>query len=52
MINALRVIFPVLMVIGALGSACIEVCTRGLTPTYIQWIGATILYVGLTLRNR
>lgn len=42
--NYLKIIFPGLMVVGALGS-------EGFSATGLQWLGACLLYTALTLRN-
>lgn len=49
--NALKIIFPIMMVVGALGSFIVEVATKGSWSTALQWIGATLLYTALTFRN-
>lgn len=47
----LSIIFPVLMVIGALGSLIINVIFKGDWATSLQWAGACLLYTALTFRN-
>lgn len=49
--NFLKIAFPALMVIGAFGSLVINLISKGPTSMDIQWLGATLLYIGLTLRN-
>lgn len=49
--HILRIVFPVMMVCGALGSFIVEVATKGSKATALQWIGAMLLYTALTLRN-
>ena len=36
----LKIIFPLLMVIGALGSLVVEITNKGDWATALQWIGA------------
>lgn len=47
----LNIIFPLLMVVGALGSFITNVATGGDKATSLQWIGAMLLYTALTFRN-
>lgn len=47
----LKIIFPLLMVIGAVGSLAVNVAERGEWATSLQWIGAALLYTALTFRN-
>lgn len=47
----LKIIFPILMVIGALGSLVVNVVDKGNWATSLQWIGAALLYTALTMRN-
>lgn len=47
----LRIIFPILMVIGAVGSLIVNVVDRGDPATSLQWVGAALLYTALTFRN-
>lgn len=49
--DLLRIIFPILMVIGAVGSLAVNVITNGDWATSLQWIGAGLLYTALTFRN-
>lgn len=49
--TALKIIFPVLMVIGALGSLVVNVIDKGNWATSLQWIGAALLYTALMVRN-
>ena len=49
--NVLSVIFPVLMVTGALGSLIVNIVDKGDWATSLQWIGACLLYTALTFRN-
>lgn len=48
----LKILFPALMVIGALGSLVVNIVSKGDSPTSLQWIGACLLYTALMLRNR
>ena len=50
-INALKIIFPLLMVIGAVGSLVVNIIDKGEWATSLQWIGAGLLYTALTIRN-
>ena len=47
----LKIIFPLLMVTGALGSLTVEIVNKGDWATALQWIGACLLYTALTFRN-
>lgn len=47
----LKIIFPLLMVIGALGSFTVEIVSKGDWAMALQWIGACLLYTALTFRN-
>jgi len=47
----LRIIFPIMMVIGALGSLVVNIIQKGDWPTSLQWLGAMLLYTALTFRN-
>ena len=47
----LRIIFPALMVVGALGSLIVNIIEKGDYAISIQWIGAALLYTALMLRN-
>lgn len=47
----LKIVFPLLMVIGAAGSLVVNIATHGDKPTSLQWIGACLLYTALMLRN-
>ena len=47
----LNVIFPLLMVIGAVGSLVVNIVERGGWATSLQWIGAALLYTALMFRN-
>ena len=49
--NYLKVIFPSLMVIGALGSMVVSLKSEGGSATGLQWLGACLLYTALTFRN-
>lgn len=49
--NILKIIFPILMVIGAVGSLIVNVLDNGDWATSLQWIGAGLLYTALTFRN-
>lgn len=47
----LKIIFPLLMVAGALGSLVVNIIEHGEWSTSLQWFGAAMLYTALTLRN-
>ena len=47
----LKILFPALMVLGAFGSFVVNLISKDGVPIGIQWIGATLLYIGLTMRN-
>lgn len=51
MINTLKIIFPLLMVLGALGSLIINIITKGDWAVSLQWLGAMLLYTALLFRN-
>ena len=47
----LKILFPMLMVVGAAGSFIVNVIEHGEWATSLQWIGAGLLYTALTVRN-
>ena len=47
----LKIVFPLLMVFGALGSLITEIVSKGSWATALQWIGACLLYTALMFRN-
>lgn len=49
--SLLKIVFPLLMVIGAAGSLIVNILDRGEWATSLQWVGAGLLYTALTLRN-
>lgn len=49
--NILRIVFPGLMVLGALGSMLINLIEHGSWAITLQWIGAALLYTALLVRN-
>lgn len=49
--NILKVLFPALMVIGALGSLVVNIFDHGHYAVSLQWIGAALLYTALMIRN-
>ena len=50
--NYIKIVFPLLMVIGALGSLIESVISsRRFDATSLQWLGAMLLYTALTIRN-
>lgn len=52
LISILKVVFPGMMVAGALGSLVVNAITNGGWPTSLQWLGASLLYTGLLFRNK
>lgn len=51
-VDILKVVFPALMVTGALGSLILNICTKGDWPVSLQWLGAALLYTALLFRNK
>lgn len=49
--EVLRIVFPLLMVSGALGSLVVNLVQKGDWATSLQWLGACLLYTALTMRN-
>jgi hypothetical protein len=49
--EVLRIVFPLLMVAGALGSLVVNLVQKGDWATSLQWLGACLLYTALTMRN-
>lgn len=47
----LNILFPLLMVAGALGSLIVNIAQKGDWATSLQWVGACLLYTALTFRN-
>ena len=47
----LKIIFPAMMVAGAIGSLVVNFVERGEWATSLQWIGAALLYTALLFRN-
>lgn len=47
----LKIIFPLLMVAGALGSLIVELAHKGDLAVSLQWLGACLLYTALMFRN-
>ena len=47
----LRILFPGLMVAGAVGSLIVNIAEHGQGPVSLQWIGAALLYTALLFRN-
>lgn len=52
LINTLKVVFPSMMVAGAVGSLIVNIISKGDWPTSLQWIGASLLYTALLFRNK
>lgn len=53
LIDILKIVFPALMVAGALGSFIVNVVTNTQDwPVSLQWIGAALLYTALLFRNK
>lgn len=51
MMEILKIVFPLLMVAGALGSLVVNIASKGDWATSLQWLGACLLYTALTVRN-
>lgn len=49
--TTLKILFPALMVTGALGSLIVNIITHGENAVSLQWIGACLLYTALLMRN-
>ena len=49
--DMLKIVSPLLMIIGALGSLVVNVFSAGDWATSLQWVGAGLLYTALTIRN-
>lgn len=49
--STLKIICPLLMVIGALGSLIVNIIDKGNWATSLQWVGAAILYTALMFRD-
>lgn len=47
----LKIVFPLLMVAGALGSFIVNIVSKGDWATSLQWLGAYPLHTALTIRN-
>ncbi len=47
----IKMVFPGLMVAGALGSLFVNVVENGPFPVSLQWFGAAMLYTALLARN-
>lgn len=50
--DTMKVLFPALMVLGALGSLIVNIMDKGDHATSLQWLGACLLYTALMFRNR
>ena len=50
--NYLKVLFPALMVAGALGSLIVNAIEKGSWAISLQWLGAALLYTALLFRNK
>lgn len=50
--SILKVLFPALMVVGALGSLVVNMIGKGDRAISLQWLGACLLYTALMFRNR
>jgi hypothetical protein len=51
-IGILKILFPALMVTGALGSLIVNMIAKGDWPRSLQWLGASLLYTALLFRNK
>jgi len=47
----LKMVFPGLMVSGAVGSLIVNSIEKGPYPVSLQWLGAAMLYTALLMRN-
>lgn len=47
----LKILFPGMMVAGAVGSLIVNIVEHGEGPVSLQWVGAALLYTALLLRN-
>jgi len=52
MANHLKILFPALMVTGALGSLITNIAAKGDWRQSLQWLGASLLYTALLFRNQ
>ena len=50
-VEILRILFPALMVTGALGSLITNIVTKGDWPVSLQWLGACLLYTAQLFRK-
>ena len=50
--DTMKVLFPALMVVGALGSLIVNIMDKGDHATSLQWLSACLLYTALMFRNR
>ena len=51
MMDVLRILFPGLMVCGAVGSLVVNLIGKGEGAVSLQWVGAALLYTALLIRN-
>lgn len=51
-LDILKIVFPALMVTGAIGSLIVNIISKGNWPTSLQWLGASLLYTALLFRNK
>ena len=49
--NTLKVIFPAMMITGAVGSLIVNMVSNGEFAISLQWLGAAVLYSALLIRN-
>lgn len=53
MVDILKIVFPALMVVGALGSLMTNLWhNKSDWATSLQWLGASLLYTALLFRNK
>ena len=52
LVDILKIVFPALMVTGALGSLIVNIFTKGGWPVSLQWFGAMLLSAALFFRNK
>lgn len=50
LLDILKILFPALMVVGAIGSFVVNLVDKGEHATSVQWLGAALLYTALMLR--
>ena len=51
-ISTLKIVFPGMMIVGALGSLAINLTDKENWPISLLWIGASLLYTALLFKNK